>query len=274
VWADRDAFCLGLSIGAPPDALNANGQNWGLPPLNPRVLRERAYAPFAAVLRANMQYAGALRIDHVMGLMRLFVIPEDASPKDGAYLEYPFEDLAGVLALESMQNRCMVVGEDLGTLPEGFRDRMHARRFFSTRLLYFEREDDGTFYDPSRYPHYAVASTGTHDLPPLAGFWRSLGKRDRMQLRELLGGEPENDGDLALVTSSYRTLARTNAALLLLQLEDALLQLEAVNVPGTTVEAPNWRRKLPVAVDVLQDDARFATIVAELREARSRARSE
>jgi (1->4)-alpha-D-glucan 1-alpha-D-glucosylmutase len=209
-----------------------------------------------------------------MGLMRLFVIPQGATPAEGAYLHYPFEDLAGVLAFESMRNRCMVVGEDLGTLPNGFRETMNARRFFSCRLLYFERADDGTFCDPAGYPHYAVASTGTHDLSPLAGFWQSLGKRERMQLAQLLDVEPENASHLDVAVASYRALGRTNAALLLLQLEDALLQTEPVNVPGTTVEAPNWQRKLSVPLDVLQDDERFATIVAALRESRSRARGE
>jgi 4-alpha-glucanotransferase len=273
VWSERDAYCLGLSVGAPPDALNENGQDWGLPPYNPRVLKERAYAPFVAVLRANMRHAGALRIDHVMGLMRLFVIPHGASPKDGAYVRYPFAQLAEILAAESVRNKCMVIGEDLGTLPNGFREQMNARRFFSCRLLYFERGDDGTFCDPADYPHYSVASTGTHDLPPLAGFWHTLGKRDRVQLLQLLNSASTDATSLQIVAAAYRALGRTNAALLLLQMEDALLQSEAVNVPGTTFEAPNWRRKLPVPIDELQDDPGFATIVAALREARSRARS-
>ncbi len=273
VWGDRDAFCLGLSAGAPPDALNATGQNWGLPPLNPIVLRERAYAPLRTVLRANMRHAGALRIDHVMGLMRLFVIPSGAPPGEGAYLSYTFDDLAGVLALESVSNRCMVVGEDLGTLPHGFRERIAESRFFSCRLLYFERDEDGAFRDPSEYPRDAVASTGTHDLPPLAGFWRDLPPRDRKQLLDLVGESPEAT-ELDVVASAYRALARTRARLMLVQMEDALLQAQAVNVPGTTTEAPNWRRKLPVPIEMLQDDARFATIVTTVREARSRAKTE
>lgn len=272
VWADRNAFCLGISAGAPPDALNAIGQNWGLPPMNPRVLRERAYAPFIGVLRANMRHAGALRIDHVMGLMRLFVIPDGAPPSDGAYITYPFEEMAGILALESASSRCMVVGEDLGTLPPGFRERMAERRFFSCRLLYFER-DDRRFCDPAIYPHDAVASTGTHDLPPLAGFVAAMGAQDRADLFDLLG-DPAPADDVEIVKAAYRVLAHAGAALLLLQMEDALVQREAVNVPGTTTEAPNWRRKLPVSIEKLQDDPRFATIVTVLQELRSRARIE
>jgi 4-alpha-glucanotransferase len=268
VWADRDAFCLGISAGAPPDALNAKGQNWGLPPMNPRVLRERAYSPFIAVLRANMRHAGAVRIDHVMGLMRLFVIPDGAAPSEGAYVAYPFDEMAGVLAQESVANRCMVVGEDLGTLPYGFRERMAERRFFSCRLLYFERSDDGAFCDPQTYPHDAVASTGTHDLPPFAGFWHGLASEDRMKLLKLLGESAGDGDDLTATEAAYRALARTSAALLLLQMEDALVQREAVNVPGTTTEAPNWRRKLTVPIEMLKDDKRFATIVAVLQNLR------
>ncbi len=251
VWSDRNVYALGISAGAPPDALNTEGQSWGLPPLNPRVLQERSYAPLREMVRANMRHAGALRIDHVMGLMRLFVVPDGAPPREGAYVSYPFEEMADVVSEESVRNACMIVGEDLGTLPSGFRDEMALRRFFSCRLLYFE--------DPSQYPHDAVASTGTHDLPPLIGFEHELAERT---------------GALPLACAAYEALGCSRAALVLLQMEDALLQTDPVNVPGTTTEAPNWRRKLPVAVEMLQEDSRFATIVTALREARSRARSE
>ncbi|MGZ3548307.1 MAG: 4-alpha-glucanotransferase [Vulcanimicrobiaceae bacterium] len=269
VWADRTAFCQGIAVGAPPDALNTAGQNWGLPPLNPRALRERAYAPFINVVRANMRHAGALRIDHVMGLMRLFCIPQGAAPSDGAYVNYPFEDLLGILALESHRNRCMIVGEDLGTVPPGFRERLAAARIFSCRLLYFERDENGAFRDPSEYPPDAVASTGTHDLSPLAGYWQALPPQGRAELLQLFDDASPDASDLEIVAATYRSLGRTRARLLLLQMEDALLQRAPVNVPGTTTEAPNWRRKLPARLEALQEDARFATIVAALRESRS-----
>jgi 4-alpha-glucanotransferase len=171
-WSDQDAIIAGASLGAPPDPLNAMGQNWGLAPLSPRALRERAYAPFVALLRANMRFSGILRIDHVMALRRAFLIPRGAPAKQGAYVRYPFEEMLGVLALESIRNRCAVVGEDLGTVPEGFRDRIHAAGVLSTRVMYFERDaGDGSFVPPERYPRLAAASIGTHDLPTLAAWW-------------------------------------------------------------------------------------------------------
>ncbi|HEY5427450.1 MAG TPA: 4-alpha-glucanotransferase, partial [Candidatus Tumulicola sp.] len=158
--------------GAPADPLNERGQNWGLPPLSPRALRQSAFAPFAALLRANMRYAGVLRIDHVMALRRAFWIPRGRPALEGAYVRYDFEAMLGILALESVRNQCVVVGEDLGTVPEGFRERLHGARTLSSRLLYFERNwNDGTFLSPQSYPRLAAASIGTHDLPPLAGWW-------------------------------------------------------------------------------------------------------
>ena len=268
VWVDRDAFCLGISVGAPPDPLNEDGQSWGLPPVNPHVLRERAYAPFVQILEANMRHAGALRLDHVMGLERLFFIPQGAQPSEGAYVQYPMDELVEVLARESRRHRCMVIGEDLGTVPPGFRERMAAARIFSCRPLYFERSQDGTFTETAKYPHNAVASTGTHDLTPLAGYWHSLAPRDRAQLCEFLGDLSPGASDLEVAAAAYRALGQSACALVLLQMEDALLQREPVNVPGTTKELPNWRRKLPVALEQLQAGTSFVTIVKTLRESR------
>lgn len=253
VWMDRDAFCLGVAVGAPPDPMNEQGQNWGLPPLNPRVLRARAYAPFIDLLRANMRHAGALRIDHVMGLMRLFCIPAGMPSSDGTYVHYPFEEMAGVLALESVRNECAIVGEDLGTVPDGFRERMAQARVFSCRVLYFED-------DPQRYPKDAVASTGTHDLPPLRRYWEKGGT---------LPEDADDEQVLRLVTETYRRLGHSPALLVLAQIEDLLLQREQVNTPGTFDEVPNWQHKIPVAIEDLQNDARFTTVTAALRDARS-----
>jgi 4-alpha-glucanotransferase len=171
-WSDQQAIIAGASLGAPPDPLNAMGQNWGLAPLSPRALRERAYAPFVALLRANMRFSGILRVDHVMALRRAFLIPRGAPATLGAYVRYPFEEMLGILALESVRNRCAVVGEDLGTVPEGFRERILAAGILSTRVMYFERDrSDGSFVPPERYPRLAAASIGTHDLPTLAAWW-------------------------------------------------------------------------------------------------------
>ncbi|HZT12858.1 MAG TPA: 4-alpha-glucanotransferase [Candidatus Baltobacteraceae bacterium] len=269
VWSDRAAYALGLSIGAPPDELNAAGQDWGLPPLHPHRLGERGFESYASVVRSNMRHAGALRIDHVMGLQRLFVIPHGAPPSEGAYLEYPRETLLTVLAAESRRAGCLIVGEDLGTVPRGFRERVARARIFSCRLLYFERDPGGAFVDPARYPADAVASTGTHDLPPLLGYWETLAPDERAAMQALLGTGPR-DRDAALVAAAYRALARTQARIRLVQMEDALLCREPVNVPGTTTEHPNWRRKLPVALEALGDDAGFAAVVRAVSESRQR----
>jgi 4-alpha-glucanotransferase len=252
VWMDREAFCEGISVGAPPDALNEQGQNWGLPPLNPHVLRARAYEPFIELLRANMRNAGALRIDHVMGLMRLFCIPAGMPPSEGTYVRYPFEDMLGVLALESMRNHCMIAGEDLGTVPNGFRERMAQARVFSCRVLYFED-------DPQRYPRDAVASTGTHDLPPLRKYLEQNGE---------VGGHADDETVLGVVVDTYRRLGGSPALLVLAQIEDLLLVREQVNVPGTIDEVPNWQHKVPVDMEDLERDVPFQAIAAALRETR------
>jgi len=274
VWCDPDAYVLGLSVGAPPDPLNVAGQNWGLPPLHPRVLRERRYEPFIDLLRANMRHAGVLRIDHVMGLKRLFCIPR-ACPEGGAYVNYDFDAMLGIVALESVRNRCMIVGEDLGTVPEGFRERTSAARIFSCRVLLFEREWDGAFRAPDAYPQDAVASTGTHDLPTLAGFLNGADDATRERLLDALVGagclEPDAGNQLtALLVAAYRYLARARSRLLLLPLEDAIGSTEQVNVPGTVDERPNWRRKLSVPIEDLMQHPICSAIVGALRDVRLR----
>jgi 4-alpha-glucanotransferase len=306
VWIDPRAFCLDLGVGAPPDPLNTEGQNWSLPPLNPRVLRERAYAPFISLLRANMRHAGALRIDHVMGLMRLFCIPKHMGAYAGTYVSYRFEEMLAVLSLESVRHRCTIVGEDLGTVPPGFRERLQSTRIFGCRLLFFEREADGSFRMPRAYDRAAVASTGTHDLPPLAGFWtgedisirqrlhpESVGggaeRAERAEARKFLlrmlitHGElgtneasrlastaeaPSDEALEDLIVSAYRALGRAAARLVLIQLEDALLERLPVNTPGTFDEVPNWRRKLAISIEALRGDRRFQLLASVMNEAR------
>ena len=273
VWSDPSAYALGLSVGAPPDPLNAAGQNWGLPPFHPRVLRERAYQPFVELLRANMRHAGALRIDHVMGLRRLFCIPRALPDSGGAYVNYDFDAMLGIVALESVRNRCMIVGEDLGTVPEGFRERTTQARVFSCSVLYFEREWGGRFRAPGDYPAQAVASTGTHDLPTLAGWWNRADGTTREQLLDALrssGIEVDGDQLTSLLVGAYRYLARSRSRLVLLQLEDGIGSLDQVNVPGTVDEEPNWQRKLAVPIDALPAHPIFAAIVRALREERPR----
>lgn len=272
-WSEASMLMSGVSIGAPPDPLGPEGQNWNLPPFDPLALQRDGYARYAGLVRANMRHAGALRIDHVMGLRRLFLIPQGASGSEGAYLAMPFEELAGQVALESERAQCLVVGEDLGTVPFGMRDQLNDERMLSYRVLWFERRG-AEFAPPADYPALAAACVSTHDLPTLAGWWeavdlkerRDLGledeasfeaalverAREREQLGEALLKEeliaalpapdaPLDDGFLAAV---HAFVARTRSALALAQLDDLAGETVAVNLPGTDRERPNWRRRL------------------------------
>jgi len=283
-WANPGVSLSGVSVGAPPDWFNPHGQNWMLAPLSPVGLRESAYAPFTAALRHNMRHAGAVRIDHVMGLKRLFWIPDGGSPDDGAYVRYPFDDLVRLIALESERHDCLVIGEDLGTVPPGFRPAMQRAGLMSCRVLWFERTEDGGFVPPEAYPRQALVSTSTHDLPTVRGFWtyrdlrwrdllgrfphedalneaRAARDRDRVMLLKALraagllpaGIDPEappDDASDELVLALHRFLARTPGHLLMVQLEDALGEVEQPNLPGTE-EHPNWRRKLGQSLEAL-----------------------
>ena len=303
VWADPELFVRHATVGAPPDDFSPTGQDWGALAWHPLALREAGYAPFAAALRANMREAGALRIDHVMGLMRLFLIPEGASPAAGAYLAYPFEDLLGVLALESVRNSCLVIGEDLGTVPEGLPEALHARGALSFRLLYSERGEDGGFLPPGEYEPCAAVSATTHDLPPLAGFWqgtdleerRVLGlfadeeqyetqllRRTEERARLLLALDHEGlvpeDGSAdpvfvpeltsTHVRALYVYLARTSARLLLIQTADLLSQSEQVNLPGSGEAYPNWRLRQPLEIEAWSEDGAIEALLAAVREER------
>lgn len=307
VWANQSLYVTHASIGAPPDDFNLNGQNWGLPPWNPDELRESAYAPFIATLRANMRHSGALRIDHVMGLMRLFWVPEESGPADGTYVQYPFDDLLGILALESRRNNCLVVGEDLGTVPDEVRTRLTALGVLSYRLLYFEKDEKGDFRPPAEYPAQALVAVSTHDLPTLAGFWygddlteRALldhfpsdTERDRQVIaraedraRLLLAldrekllpagltvhpvSSPEMTPELSRAIHDY--LARAPSKIMLAQLEDVFGQRRQINLPGTSSERPNWRYRLALDIEELAQDERWRDLAAVLRAQRTPAR--
>ena len=281
-WADQEVIVQQAKVGCPPDPFNMLGQDWGIPPLHPLMLRDSAYQPFITMLRANMRHAGALRIDHVMALMHLFWIPADGTPAGGAYVKYPFEDLLGVLALESQRNRCLVVGEDLGTVPAGFRERMAEANVLSYRVLYFEKDGD-RFKRPDEYPALALACISTHDLATLVGFWqgtdldlkrrlslypsaeaeqneRAARRHDRTLLLRALAAEgllpngidPENPETTAmtpaLMASLHGYLARSPARILLVQIDDLMQEMEQINLPGTVDERPNWRRRLSGSV--------------------------
>ncbi|HEX7037486.1 MAG TPA: malto-oligosyltrehalose synthase [Pseudomonadales bacterium] len=293
-WCNRHLYALDAAVGAPPDLYNVNGQNWGLPPINPQSLYESGYALFIETLRRNMRHAGALRIDHVMGLMRLYWIPAGSGADAGAYVSYPIDDLLGIVALESQRNRCVVIGEDLGTVPEGLLERLQQRRVLSYRLLYFEQEQDGRFRRPEDYLRQSLVAVTTHDLPTLRGWWeerdlawrtelelfpndelrrdaRESRARERERLEQALadaGLDPAAEDDAVPIRAVHRYLARSPAMLMLLQLEDALGIAEQANLPGTVDAHPNWRRRLPVPLHALEQDSRFAAVVAAVAEER------
>jgi glycogen operon protein len=294
-WGTTD-YITSASVGAPPDLLNTAGQDWGLPPLSPATLARDAYAGFAALLADNMRAAGALRIDHAMSLLRLFWIPQGAKAADGAYVTYPFDDLLAIVARESVLAKCIVIGEDLGTVPPGFRDKMAANNILSYRILLFERDAAGAFLPPDAYPELALATTGTHDLPPL-GAWLEgddIALHQRLTLidaetarqtrvaRENAVAELKRalreSGDLAgdddtqsIILASYRYLARSPARIVMLQIEDVLDERSPVNIPGTNREYPNWRRKLRDDVESIASDGRLERFAGTLRELRPRA---
>ncbi|HYC02097.1 MAG TPA: malto-oligosyltrehalose trehalohydrolase [Azospirillaceae bacterium] len=292
VWAEPSAVVSGAQVGAPPDIFNPAGQNWGLPPLHPTALREQGYRSFIELLRANMRHAGALRIDHVMALQHLYWIPEGRPASEGAYVAYPMDDMVGILALESQRQRCLVVGEDLGTVPPGFREKMAEADVLSYRVVFFEQDmSKGDYAAPTDYPALALAMAGTHDLPTLRGWWNGtdialkdrLGllpgegerqKQDRLRARDrvkliqamraeglLAEGEEKDVG--ALVRATHAFLARSAAGIALVQLDDVTGEDDPVNLPGTDREHPNWRRKLSRPLEDLARDRRLAEL-AEL----------
>jgi (1->4)-alpha-D-glucan 1-alpha-D-glucosylmutase len=303
-WANQELYALSASVGAPPDELSLQGQDWGLPPLIPERLRASQYEPFIATLRATMRHAGALRIDHVMGLARLFWVPPGMKAAQGTYVFYPFEDLLGILALESVRHHCLVIGEDLGTVPDEVRAALHEHRVLSYRLLYFERREGGDFKSPGEYPVEAIVAATTHDLPTLAGWWegcdidaraelnlfpdpamkdaqwasriedrgrllRALERDDR--LPEGVSADPAQMPQMspALAASIAGYLAAAAAKVGIWQMEDVLLVREQANIPGTTDQHPNWRRKLPVPLEALAEQAHFLELTRRFSAERS-----
>ena len=268
VWGEQDAYATGASIGAPPDEFNPRGQDWGLPPYSPRALRASGYAPFAELLRANMPRGGALRMDHVMALMRLYWIPRGHKADRGGYVAYPLEDLLRVLASASQDRRCLVIGEDLGTVPPELREALAAHGVLSYRPLLFEKAP------PQRYPREAMVCVSTHDLPTWRGYWagRDLDLREQLDLTVDAGAEraqrAADKGKLleilkaenldASSASAHAFIARTPCKIAVVQPEDVLEVAEQANLPGTVDQHPNWRRKLPVPLEQWASDPRVA----------------
>jgi len=277
VAARPDDFLKGLSIGAPPDFFNPRGQDWGLTSFSPQALTEGSYAPFIATLRAAMAHAGGVRIDHAMGLMRLWLVPTGASSAEGAYLAYPLDDLMRLLALESHRHQAIVIGEDLGTVPPEFRARCRDAGIAGMDVLWFQR-DGKRFLAPAEWRKDAVGMTSTHDLPTVAGWWRGadlaarraldMARDDEFRERPLdraalwqafddagivAGPAPSTHDTDRIVDAACDFVAEAPGPLTLLPLEDVMGVVEQPNLPGTVDSHPNWRRRFgPPAADLLK----------------------
>jgi 4-alpha-glucanotransferase len=286
LWAHRDFFVSGCRVGAPPDDFSPKGQDWAFPPPNSDRHYQDGYRLFAESIRKNMRHGGALRIDHVMRFFRLYWIPDGSEATDGTYVGDRAEDLLRILALESVRQKIPIVGEDLGTVPDETREALHRFGILSYRLLYFERGPHGRFRTPAEYPREALVSVTTHDLPTLAGFWlgrdiearraagmlpeessyrkmfeERAGEKQRIldvlhELRLLPDWFPRSARDVPELTGELHNaivgfLASTPSKLMVLNQEDLLKETEQQNLPGTTEQYPNWRRKMRCTVEEL-----------------------
>ncbi|TXY08245.1 4-alpha-glucanotransferase [Vibrio mimicus] len=305
-WADQGNLLQDVSIGAPPDVLGPLGQNWGLPPLNPQVLQATAYDAYIKLLRANMKHCGALRIDHVLGLLRLWWIPKGENATKGAYIYYPVKDMLAILALESHRHQCSVIGEDLGTVPDEIVELLRDAGVHSYKVFFFETsKEDGGYVSPAHYAEQSMAALCTHDMPTLRGFWHcddlKMGREiglypDEEQLQGLFddrlkckqgildsvawhGYLPAGVGrdatqvpmDSYLSEALQLHVAAGSSALLSVQLEDWLEMDKPVNIPGTVNEYPNWRRKLSMNLDEIFAREEVNRIAARLTEVRGKA---
>jgi 4-alpha-glucanotransferase len=263
-WNEQVAIARRLAVGAPPDALNTAGQDWGLAGFNAAGLEMKSFEPYREMLRASMRHAGAIRLDHVLGLKRLYLVPRGFAPDNGVYVRMPFDALLAATAQESVAHRCVVIGEDLGTVPDGFRQTLADWGIWSYQVMMFERDDHGRFRGIDYYAPDALVTFNTHDLSTYAG-WRSFSD---LKLKRSLGIDPGESDDarwhaLTMLSDILRHhaidthdlyavagfLARTRSRLLAISLEDLLGVIDQPNIPGTVNEHPNWRRRLPLALD-------------------------
>ncbi|MGL3107444.1 4-alpha-glucanotransferase [Bradyrhizobium sp. BR 1432] len=280
-WNEQMAISRHLAVGAPPDVLNTVGQDWGLAGFNAGGLEAQSFVPFADMLAASMRHAGAIRLDHVLGLKRLYLVPRGFKPDNGAYVQMPFEALLAAVACESAAHKCIVIGEDLGTVPEGFRETMQDFGIWSYLVMMFERDDAGHFRNVDHYRPNALVTLNTHDLSTYAG-WRSFsdlkmklslgidpGESEQARwdalgrLDEILRQNGINTNDLYSVLAF---LSRTPSRLLAVSLEDLLGVIDQPNIPGTIDEHPNWRQRLPVILDKIATKVDLAALKAATRE--------
>ena len=296
VWSNPHIVVGQAHAGAPPDIVNPAGQDWGLPPFNPRALRQAGYAQFIELVQANMRYSGALRIDHVVGLEHLYWVPVGHNASQGAYVSYPFDDLVGILALESHRNQCMVIGEDLGTVPPGFTEKLNAHGILSNRVLYFEQDpESGEFLRPDAYVQLALASIGSHDLATFKGWWlgndiaireqhrlypdplegerqRAIRRTEKQQLLKALHSEGLDPGDGTdlerLSCAVHGFLARSSSAIAMVEMENLTDELSQTNLPATSTEHPNWRRRYSMSLEHLAVDKRVSSLIDAIRRER------
>ncbi|SAK94948.1 4-alpha-glucanotransferase [Caballeronia hypogeia] len=304
-WSYREEMLTGVSVGAPPDLFNQAGQSWGLTTFSPRAMRTQGFSAFIDMLRCAFARAGGIRIDHILGLRRLWLVPEGESAKDGAYLRYPLDDMLRLIALESWRHRAIVIGEDLGTVPPGFTERLQEHGLLGIRVLWFEREVDGPGFKPPReWDTGVTATTTTHDLPTVTGWWRGedivwrskIGQtmaredgRDAVEVALEERGEdrahlwrafqdagiaPDDveapDIENAPVDEALAFVAATPAPLVTYPLEDLLALAEQPNLPGSIDEHPNWRRRMARPVDELFLDDAFCDRLLAVDSARKR----
>jgi len=290
-WSRQTEVLRGLEIGAPPDAINREGQSWGITAFSPRGLRHSGFSAFIEMLRHALRHAGGVRIDHIMGLARLWVIPHGFKSSQGAYLRMPVQDLLRLVALESQRHQAVILGEDLGTLPDGFQSRLENAGISGLRVLWFEK-DGPRFKAPSTWSKGAVAMTSTHDLSTVAGWWqgKDIEWRDKLGMagddahtrdleRQALWGAfreagvtesemPKLNESAVVADSACAFLGKSASALALLPIEDALAAVEQPNLPGTVDEHPNWRRRLPASPASLFGRPDVAARLTAINEAR------
>lgn len=296
-WADKELFVLDATVGAPPDIMAPNGQDWGLAPMHPEVLQSRGYQPFIDLLRANMKNCGALRIDHILGFARMWWVAKGEPAKNGIYVRYPLEDILSILALESQRHQCLIIAEALGTVPEGMLESLERKGILAYNIFYFEQESN-QIKPLANYPYQAMTTLSTHDLPTIQGYWKGydfeLGEKYgiypsksvlhtlkqarsyaklyiRNAVEEVMELEPNEVGVTKKFTHQLqRYVADTNSALYGTQPEDWLNMLEPVNIPGTSSEYPNWRRKLSKTIEQIFADKDIQTLLTDINSIRKK----
>ena len=295
-WSRQAETLTGLTVGAPPDLLSAEGQSWGLAAFSPRGLVRNGFGAYLEMVRSAMRHAGGIRIDHAMGLARLWVVPDGAAASEGAYLAFPLRDLLRLIALESVRSRAVVLGEDLGTVPDGFPEQLQDAGILGMRVLWFERHS-GLFTEPGTWTRGAAGMTTTHDLPTVAGWWAGRddewreeldlssadadsAREERRQDREALwnaflhsgaaeGAAPSLDDGAVVADAAARHVGSAACELVIIPVEDALALVEQPNLPGTLDEHPNWRRRLDGEAAMLLDDPSASRRLAALAAART-----